>query len=123
MYKWKITFVFLPLLMMMIHGFVPHSHATPSSHALICNEDASLAHRFFDLISVDIGVNHLKDYLLNTPQTINQPVQLFIFHFQYSLHSSLSTDFLFTLYREQSDIHLHSLLIVGDVSRRGPPMN
>lgn len=122
MKKWKITLVFLPLLMMMIHGFVPHSHAMPSSHALVCGEEASLAHRFFDLISVDLGVNHLKDYLLNTPQTIDQPAQLFIFHFQYSLLSALSTDFLFTTYREQIDIPLHSLLIVADVSHRGPPM-
>jgi hypothetical protein len=122
MNKWKITFVFLPLLMMMIHGFVPHSHASPSSHALICSDNASLAHRFFDLISVDIGVNHLKDYFLNTPQTIDQPVQLFIFHFQYSLRFAQYAGFLFFSYREPKDFPLHSLFIVGDVSRRGPPM-
>lgn len=122
MKKWKITLVFLPLLMMMIHGFVPHSHATPSSHSLVCGEEASLAHRFIDLISVDIGVNHLKDYLLNTPQTIDQPIQLFIFHFQNSLYSLFCNDLVFDSLREQRIVPLHSLLIVGDVSRRGPPM-
>ncbi|MCX7744605.1 MAG: hypothetical protein N2167_08595 [Flavobacteriales bacterium] len=121
MKKWKIIFVFIPLLMMMIHGFVPHTHAN-SSHSLICDDDVSLTHRFFDLISVDIGVNHLQDYLVNHPQSIDQPVQLFIFYFLSSFIVALHADFLFGLNSEEKDTPLHSLLVVGDVSRRGPPM-
>lgn len=60
--NWK-YYLFIPLFIMFIHGVVPHSHVSSSTH-FICEQENSFVHKFLDFISVDIGVNHLEDYVV-----------------------------------------------------------
>jgi hypothetical protein len=108
---------------MFLHGIVPHSHASQSSHpAVICEQEASLVHKFIDLLSVDIGVNHLEDYVVNQAEdffTTNlEPLLLFI-HF---INSAVCTEPLLTYFQTQNIFLLKNQLYSGVVTRRGPPL-
>jgi len=107
--------------MMLIHGCIPHSHAAQSSHPVICEQEASLVHKFIDLLSVDIGVNHLEDYVVNQTEDVFLTDQASLLLFIPFINSAVCTEPLLTYSQVQNIILLKSQLYSGIVSRRGPP--
>lgn len=118
---WTFNIVFIPLLMMLTHGFVPHSHASQSSHPAICEQEASLVHKFIDLLSVDIGANHLEDYVLNQTEDVFHTDQPSLLLFTPFINPAVYTEPLLIYSEEQNVILLKNQLYSGIVSRRGPP--
>ncbi len=121
MKKWKFKLIFIPLLMMLVHGFIPHSHASQSSHSVICEHETSLVHKFIDLLSVDIGVNHLEDYVVNQSEYLFHTELTFLLLFILSINLAVCTESLLTYFQTQQVILLKSQFYLGIVSRRGPP--
>lgn len=122
MKKWKFKLIFIPLLMMLIHGFIPHSHASQSSHPVICEQEASLVHKFIDLLSVDIGVNHLEDYVVNQSEYLFHAEPAFLLLFILCINSAVFTEPLLTYFQTQNIFLLKNQLYSGVVTRRGPPL-
>lgn len=107
--------------MLLIHGFVPHTHASQSTHPVICEQEVSLVHKFIDLLSVDIGVNHLEDYVVYQTKDVfltDQASQLLFIPF---INSAVCAEPFLAYSQVQNIILLKSQLYWGIVSRRGPP--
>jgi len=107
---------------MLIHGFIPHSHASQSSHPVICEQDASIVHKFIDLLSVDIGVNHLEDYVVNQSEYLFHAEPAFLLLFILCINLVVCTESLLIYFQTQNIFLLKNQFYLGVVTRRGPPL-